>query len=321
MAESRGEIVGAGLLAHVPTIVLPEDVRFEIYEGKETTLVTGLHELRRDVFETLDYDTVVVLDSHWATTVEWVVTAQDRRSGLFTSEELPRGMCRRPYDFPGDPELAHLIASKAEDHSTWITAIDDHHLPIFYATTNVWEFLGEGLPDKRWISIGVCQTADAEDAYRLGRALGDAIRESGRKVLLIASGALSHTFWPLRQLRDHEAGGREHIFTPEACAADLERIEWFKAGDHARVIETMDEFYRFKPEARFQHYQMMIGALGEEACAAPGRQYGEYENSIGTGQVHLWFDRPEGGFPAPKRTPLDPDYARQAGQPDLPAGG
>ena len=40
------------------------------------------------MFETLDYDTVVVLDSHWFTTVEFVVTAQDRRAGLFTAEEL-----------------------------------------------------------------------------------------------------------------------------------------------------------------------------------------------------------------------------------------
>ncbi|KAA1380589.1 DODA-type extradiol aromatic ring-opening family dioxygenase [Aeromicrobium fastidiosum] len=318
-----GEVVGAGLVAHVPTIVLPEEIRRELNGGEDSTLVSGLHQLRAEVFDTLDYDTVVVLDSHWATTVEWVVTAQDRRSGLFTSEELPRGMQRRPYDFAGDPELAHLIASKATEHSTWITPIDDNHLPIFYATTNVWEFLGQGLPDKRWISIGVCQTGDAEDALRLGRALGTAIAESDRKVLLIASGALSHTFWPLRQLRDHEGAGHDHIFTAEALAADLERIEWMKEGDHRRILDTLPEFYRFKPEARFQHYLMMMGAIGEQDCTARGRQYGEYENSIGTGQVHVWFDRPDGGFPAARTTPTDPDFVRQTAAPgtDVPAAG
>ena len=163
-----GEVVGAALLAHVPTIVLPEKDRRELNNGVDTTLVAGLRELRRDVFEVLDYDTVVVLDSHWATTVEFVVTAQERRAGLFTSEELPRGMVRRPYDFPGDPELARAVAAKADEHGTWITAIDDPYLPIFYATTNLWEYLGRGL-DKRWISIGVCQTADTEDNLRLGR--------------------------------------------------------------------------------------------------------------------------------------------------------
>ena len=256
-----GEVVGAALLAHVPTIVLPEKDRREINNGEDTTLVAGLQELRRDVFEVLDYDTVVVLDSHWATTVEFVVTAQERRAGLFTSEELPRGMTRRPYDFLGDPELAHAIAARADANGTWITAIDDPYLPIFYATTNLWEYLGRDL-DKRWVSVGVCQTADTEDNLRLGRALGDAIAESDRKVLLLASGALSHTFWPLRQLRDHEASGAEHIFSPEAAAADAERMAWFEAGDHARVLDTMNEFYRFKPEARFGHYLMMIGALG-----------------------------------------------------------
>lgn len=318
-----GEIVGAGLVAHVPTIVLPEDVRRELNDGEDSTLVPALHQLRAEVFDAVDYDTVVVLDSHWATTVEFVVTAQERREGLFTSEELPRGMSQRPYDFAGDPELAHAIAARGPEHGTWITAIDDDHLPIFYATTNVWEFLGQGLPDKRWISIGVCQTADMEDNLRLGRALGDAVRASDRKVLLIASGAMSHTFWPLRQLRDHEAAGTEHIFTPEAHAADLERLAWFAEGDHARVLETMPEFYRHRPEARFGHYLMMIGALGEGDCTARSRQYGAYENSIGTGQVHLWFDPPAGGFPAPRRTPTDPDYVRQTRDPgaDVPAAG
>jgi aromatic ring-opening dioxygenase catalytic subunit (LigB family) len=214
-------------------------------------------------------------------------------------------MSQRPYDFRGDPDLARLIAGKADEHGTWITAIDDPQLPIFYATTNLWEYLGQGLPEARWVSIGACQTADTEDNLRLGRALGDAIAESDRKVMLIASGAMSHTFWPLRELRKHEAAGIEHIFTAEAAEADLERIDWLKQGDHARVLDTIGEFYRFKPEARFGHYLMMIGALGEGECTARGRQYGRYENSVGTGQVHLWFDRPADGFPRPRRTQLE----------------
>ncbi len=291
-----GEIVGAGLLAHVPTIMLPIEIRRELNEGKDFTLVAGLEQLKLEVFNTADYDTVIVLDSHWATTVEFVVTAQGRRAGLFTSEELPRGMCRIPYDFKGDPELAHAIAAESQAAGTWITAIDDQYLPINYATINLWKFLGEGLPDKRWISVSVCQTGDTEDFLRAGRAMGAAIAKSDRKVLLIASGALSHTFWGLRELRNHEAADPKHIFTPAAYAADLERIGWFKNGDHARVLETMPEFLNYKPEARFSHYLMMIGAMGESNVIASGRQYGDYENAIGTGNVHIWFDRPTNGW-------------------------
>lgn len=293
-----GEVVGAGLLAHVPTIMLPESIRKELNEGQEISLVPGLHKLRKDKFETLDYDTVIVMDSHWATTVEFVVTAQDRRAGLFTSEELPRGMTRIPYDFQGDPELAYAIGAEGAGVGTWMTPIDDPYLPIFYATTNLWDFLGRGLPDKKWISISVCQTGDSEDFLRAGRAVKAALEKVDRKALIIASGALSHTFWPLRQIRDHEASDPKHIFTPEAYAADMERLDWMQQGDHRSIIDTMPEFLKYKPEARFAHYLMMMGALGEQDVIAPGTLYSQYENSVGTGQVHVWFDRPESGWTA-----------------------
>lgn len=315
-----GEVVGAGLVAHVPTIMLPEETRRELNRGEDFSLVGGLEDLRRDVFEQVEYDTVVVLDSHWFTTVEFVVTAQDRRAGLFTSEELPRGMSRIPYDWPGDPDLAWAMERFSSDHSTWVTAIDDQFLPVFYATVNLWKFLGEGL-DKRWISVSVAQTGVTEDFLRAGRALGQAIEASDRKVMLVASGAMSHTFWKLRELRDHEAADLSSIRTPEARAADEERIGWLKNGDHARVLDTMDDFMKYRPESMFAHYLMMLGAIGEQKCTAPARQYGEYENSIGTGQVHLWCDRPADGFPRQNETPSDPDFIRQQALPDVPAAG
>src|SRR6476659_1564498 len=125
-----GEVVGAGLLSHVPTIMLPDDTRRELNEGKEISLVPALHRLRAEKFEQLDYDTVIVLDSHWFTTVEFVISSQDIRAGLFTAEELPRGMCRIPFEWRGDRELAEAIAAEADAAGTWITPIDDPYLPL-----------------------------------------------------------------------------------------------------------------------------------------------------------------------------------------------
>ena len=296
---AMGEVVGAGLLAHVPTIMLPYAERLDLNEGKEISLVPGLERLRAEVFEPLDYDTVVVLDSHWFTTVEFVIAAHDVRAGLFTSDELPRGMCRVPYDWRGDPELAHATAARGEAHGTWITAIDDPYLPLHYATVNLWSYLGRGL-DRRWITMSnTAETGDTEDFLRAGRALGQAIAASGRRVLLLASGAMSHTFWPLRELRAHEASDPAHIRSEAARDADYQRIGWLEAGQHAKVIDTMPEYLRVRPEAKFAHYLMMAAALGEGELTAPGRAYSDYENSVGTGQMHIWFDRPPGGWCAP----------------------
>lgn len=290
-----GEVVGAGLLSHVPTIMLPRETRLELNEGREISLVPALQQIRAEKFETLDYDTVVVLDSHWFTTVEFVVTAQELRAGLFTAEELPRGMCRIPYEWRGDPELARNIAAEADAQGTWITAIDDPYLPLYYPSINIWSYLGKGL-DKQWISMSVCQTGDTEDFLRVGRAIGQAIAKTDRKVILVATGSMSHTFYPLRELRDHESSDPSHIFSQKAYDMDQERLGWFFEGRHDLVLDTMPEFLTVRPEGKFAHYLMMAAALGEQDFAAPGRQYGDYENSIGTSQVHVWFDRPETGW-------------------------
>lgn len=291
-----GEIVGAGLVAHVPTIVLPEQERLELNEGKEISLVPGLRRLRRELLDALRPDTIVVFDTHWLTTVEFVVSAHERRHGNFTSEELPRGMRAVPYDLPGDPELAIAFAAEAEAvDDCWVTAVDDPHLPIRYATVNLLGFL-QG--DERWVSVSVCQTADAIDFLTVGECLGRAIAGTDRRVVLLASGAMSHTFWSLRELRKHEASDPVHVFTREAAAADRQILDCWARGDHAQVIDGMPQYSRFKPEGRFGHYLMMVGALGGRRCIAAGRPFSDYENAIGTAQMHVWFDRPEGGWTA-----------------------
>ncbi|MGI9029344.1 MAG: catechol 1,2-dioxygenase [Ilumatobacteraceae bacterium] len=291
-----GEVVGAALVAHVPTMVLPEETRRELNEGHEISLVPGLHRMKAEVLDPLHSDTIVVFDAHWHTTVEFVVAAHDRRAGTYTSEELPRGMRQMPYDFPGDPELAKLIAEEVGAAGSWMTPIDDPFLPIHYPTTNLLPFL-QG--DERWVSVSTAQTAETDDFLLVGEAIGRAIQRSDRRVVLLASGAMSHTFWKLRQVRDHESSDPAHIRTPEAREADLERLAWLEAGDHAKVIDTMPEFLRYKPEAMFGHYLMMVAAIGGRNCAAPGVRYSDYENALGTGQVHVWFDRPQSGWTAP----------------------
>ena len=99
-----GEIVGAAVVSHVPPIVMPEDVRRGLNNGEEISLVPGLHRLRAECLDRLGADTFVVFDTHWFTLVEMVVTSHGRRTGNYTSDELPRGMSAMPYDIPGDPE-------------------------------------------------------------------------------------------------------------------------------------------------------------------------------------------------------------------------
>jgi 3,4-dihydroxyphenylacetate 2,3-dioxygenase len=291
-----GEVVGAALVAHVPTIMLPKETRLEINEGREITLVPGLERMRADCIDRLQPDTVVIFDTHWESTFEHIVTSHDRRQGLFTSHELPRGMRQIPYDMPGDPELANLISDEAKDRDDcWILACDDPYLPIFYGTVNIWTFLGR--PDTRWISVALNQTCDTDDFLLFGKLIGDAIAASDRRVVLLASGGMTHRFFNFKELRQRESQqAPDNIYDMAYYEADMRVLDMLRRGDHAGVIASMPEYRKAYPEGHFGHYLMLASALGGDACRAPGELFSEYEASVGTGQVHVWFERPPGGW-------------------------
>lgn len=293
-----GEIVGAALVAHVPTIMLPEEVRLEINEGKEITLVPGLHRMKSEVLDRLRPDAVIVFDTHWESTFEHIVTSHARREGKFTSHELPRGMKQIPYDMPGDPELAKLIAAQADGRDDcWILANDDPYLPIFYGTVNIWTFLGD--PDTAWLSVALNQCCDTDDFLLFGELIGNAIRESDRRVVLLASGGMTHRFFNFKDLRVRESQkAPDNIYDMKYYEADMKVLDMMHKGDHAGVIDGMPEYRKAYPEGHFGHYLMMASALGGRSCTAPGELFSEYEASVGTGQVHVWFEKPETGWTA-----------------------
>ena len=289
-----GEIVGVGLISHAPTIMFDETARLEINEGKEISLVPGLIRLREE-FDRLQPDSIVIIDSHWFSTVEHILSAHDHRSGKMTSSELPRGMSGIPYDYDGDPELAKLAAHLGDELGTPTHASEDEYLPVYYATVNLVHYLHK---DEKVVSVSVVQTGEPDDFLTMGRAIGEAVSRLDRRVVVLASGGMSHTFWPLSQIPKHEASDPVHIITPEARAADEERLEWMKAGDHRRIVETMDQYMAHNPEGDFGHYLMMLGSVGGADCTAPGELFSDYENATGTGQVHVWFEKPEAGWTA-----------------------
>jgi 3,4-dihydroxyphenylacetate 2,3-dioxygenase len=288
-----GEIVGAGFLSHAPTIMFPQELRYSLNEGREISLVPGLNRLRSEVLDRLAPDLVLVFDTHWYSTVEFIISAHERRQGLYTSEELPRGMSKIPFDMKGHPQFAEQVSHHVTQQGVRCYPCADPCLPVHYPTINLADFLNKG---EAWLSMSVCQTGRDDNFLAVGRGVAAAIAESDLRVVLLASGGMSHRFWPLDELEDHESSDPVHIRTPEARAADEQRLDWWKSGDHASVIHNMDDYRQHKPEGMFAHYLMMVAALGGENCRATGELFSEYENATGTGQVHVWFEHPESGW-------------------------
>ena len=282
-----GEIVSAAVVGHVPTVMLEEAVRRRLGgTGEDTSLVEGYRRVKA-CFEARAVDTWVIIDTHWLTTTEHVVAGAAHHRGLYTSEELPRVIHELPFDYPGAPELAEAIRGVAKERGIRVTNATTPTLPRHYPTLNLVHHMHDG---EKVLSAGVCQTADIDDYLAFGEAIGAAVERTDARVALLGSGGMSHRFWPLRELFDHQGYDPAHVVTPEARAADLHVLECWERGDHAAVCDFWPEYRRHAPEGRFAHYLTLLGAIGGRACRARGRRCSAYESSLGTGQVHVVFD-------------------------------
>lgn len=284
------EIVAAAVVAHQPMVMVPEKVRVELGgTGKDTTLVEPGYRLIRDKLKALEVDTLVIIDTHWFTTTEHVIAGAPHFKGLYTSDEMPRNICDLPYDYPGAPELAALWHKVGKERELFTVNVATASLPRHYPTINLVQHLRT---TEKILSCGIVQTASVNYYLAVGEALAEAVRRlpEGR-IALLGSGGMSHEFWPLDVIRDHFAYDPSHVISSEARETDARIMELWKAGDHAAVIEMYPEYRkRFHPEGRFAHYLIAIGAIGGAACHARGEQLSAYENAVGTGQVHMWFD-------------------------------
>ena len=282
-----GDIAAAAFVAHIPTLVVPEEIRRQWGDGQDTTLAAGLDRVREHLDAVGGIDTLVIIDTHWFTTTEHVFAGAEHFEGVYTSEEMPRAISDKPYDYPGAPELAKVLHETAKEAGVRTTNATSPALPVHYPTLILLDYLhrGEGV-----LSIGICQTAQRDDFLAFGKVLGEAIRRSGSRAAILAAGGMSHRFYPLGEILDHLSYDPFHIITPEARGMDEKIIGLWERGDHAAVIDMYPEFRKHSPEGFFGHYLIMAGALGGREWTAPGTKLSDYENSVGTGQVHVWFD-------------------------------
>lgn len=283
-----GEIVGAAIFGHQPAIMAPAQMRTAMGQGRDTTLVEPGMARLREALDACGADTFVIFDTHWFTTIEHIAAGAASFQGTYTSEELPLLIADYAYNYPGSPLLAATLTGVTGARGVRYLNATNPHIGTHYPTLNVLHYLHRG---EDVLSVGVCQTAQAHNFLDFGACLGEAVRRTPNiRVALIGSGGMSHTFWPMDTILDHASFRPEEVISPEARAFDERIVDLWREGMHAAVLELYPEYRRFRPEGFFGHYLMLAGALGGRDCRAPGRALSEYENAVGTGQIHVWFD-------------------------------
>jgi 3,4-dihydroxyphenylacetate 2,3-dioxygenase len=146
----------------------------------------------------------------------------------------------------------------------------------------------------RVLSIAGNQFASIEEGRQFGETVANAIQESDRRVAVLASGSLSHQFWP-----NHlSAAGINKINTEFNRQVDLRVLELWKTGRIKEFLAMLPDYReRCFGEVGMIDTAHLFGVLGWEAYKGSGEILGDYFASSGTGQVNVVFEPPATSTP------------------------
>jgi hypothetical protein len=180
-------------------------------------------------------DVVMIFDSHWFTTGYHLVDGGERYTGTYISDEMPWYLHGVPYDYRGHPQLALQIEAVSRERGGYNRVIAHPDLGRQYATINLVKQLRLEQAKLPVVTASSCQNCDWRHFLRSGEAIGEAIQRSGLRVVLLASGALSHKFnnidWkPKIRASSTRATSRD----PRTSRATRARSNCMRQGRHDR---------------------------------------------------------------------------------------
>ncbi|MBB1487639.1 3,4-dihydroxyphenylacetate 2,3-dioxygenase [Oceanospirillum sediminis] len=281
-----GEIVLAAKVTHVPTMLMSEQPG--PLEGCRQQAIDGHKEIARRA-RAAGADTIVVIDTHWLVNAGYHINAADNFKGNFTSHEFPHFIQNLEYEYQGNPALGDLIADKAMAKGVHTLSHQVESLTLEYGTLVPMRYMNPE-SDLKVVSVaGWCTVHSIESSRLLGEAIREAIEESDSKVLLVASGSLSHQIWAND---DYAANNGTFTISSEFNRQmDLRVLELWEKGEYATVLKLLPEYAEHcSGEGGMHDTVMLFGALGWDKYKGKAEIIGEYFPSSGTGQVNVAFE-------------------------------
>ena len=281
-----GEIVLAAKVTHVPTMLMSEQPG--PLEGCRQQAIDGHKEIARRA-RAAGADTVVVIDTHWLVNAGYHVNAADNFKGNFTSHEFPHFIQNLEYEYQGNSALGDLIADKAMAKGVHTLSHQVESLTLEYGTLVPMRYMNPE-SDLKVVSVaGWCTVHSIESSRLLGEAIREAIEESDSKVLLVASGSLSHKIWAND---DYAANNGTFTISSEFNRQmDLRVLDLWEKGEYATVLKLLPEYAEYcSGEGGMHDTVMLFGALGWDEYKGKAEIIGEYFPSSGTGQVNVVFE-------------------------------
>lgn len=270
----NGGLIAVAVAPHAPRLGVEE--RVPVFQRG---LIDGLKQMGQALRD-LGPDLFVVNSAHWVSTFNWYATVQHPHRGVCVADEAPDLMPGTPYERKGDPTFARAFVDELKGAGILALLNDSPHYQWDYASLVPLLYLD---PDATIpvVQVSTVCHGSLEEAVAVGRLLDRVAQDAGRRVIVIASNALSHAL----------ERGPEKWPTPERIEMDKLLIGHLERGEVPRLLEWLPTYSREAvAEMGGRVLAVMCGALAAlhaRAGALRGRQYGSYAQSSGSGNVSV----------------------------------
>jgi 3,4-dihydroxyphenylacetate 2,3-dioxygenase len=279
-----GKLALAAKITHVPSMYLSE--LDGARKGTRQDAIDGHREIGRRC-RALGVDTIVVFDTHWLVNANYHINCAPQFKGLYTSNELPHFISNLPFEFPGNPELGHLLAKVCSEQGVETLAHHTTTLNPEYGTLVPMRYMNEDQHFKVLSVSALCMAHYLADSARLGWAMRRAVEEHyDGTVAFLASGSLSHRF-AQNGLAPEFAF---KIWSPLLETLDREIVAMWQRGDWKTFCEMLPEYAVKGHGEGFMHdTAMLLGALGWSDYQSAAEIITPYFGASGTGQINAVF--------------------------------
>ena len=215
------------------------------------------------------------------------------KDGWFFNHAIIPNLFRYNYDLNIDVDLSKQICDKAEKAGLTVKMMNNPDFRIDYGTITTGHMF-----NPKWDKPMVVISSNRSSAYysvdvmqemmmELGKATREAILESGKKAVVLASNSLSHRHFTTESDVPEDMS-REHITSHALYLWDMKVIQMMREGKTQEIHHLMPEFTeQAVSEADAGSFTWLLSSLGFPKYGAEIYGYGTV---IGTGNVVAgWF--------------------------------
>ena len=261
-------LVGAFILPHPPLLVP------EIGKGQEMEVRNTLESYREVAkrIAALRPDTIIITTPHSIMYSDYFHISPGKSArgdfGRFGSKKVA-------FQVEYDEEFVETLEANCERAGVEAGTLGEKDPYLDHGTMVPLYFINEVLKEYKIVRIGLSGLAYTEH-YSLGKCITETANKLNRRIVLVASGDLSH------KLKEEGPYG----FAEEGVSFDQEITKAMKEGDFMRFLEFTPEYCDLAAECGLRSFIILAGALdGKEVSP----DFLSYEGTFGVGYAVCEF--------------------------------